>query len=230
MDQTGPIIKLPIGIDIYMIDMDDWFNKILDLKSFLSSEELSKAEKFHFEIDRDRYIISHGILRKFIGKRLGEPPEKIEYQLNDFGKPRELRDRVQFNMSRSENILLIAIGVGVEIGVDVEKAREGVDSSLISQNYFTSAENNSLDGLDSLQRHHQFFQYWTRKEAFIKAVGMGMSLPLKWVDVRGDFTEDWQKVEFLGSDQIQKKTWFRRDLNLREDVVSTIVVDTIFIR
>lgn len=159
----------------------DFLNNILPE---LSSGELERANKFYFEEDRNRYLITRSILKKILSRMLNTVPGQLRFEFNAYGKPFLKSDPgLFFNVSHSGNFGLIAITSIADIGVDVEKYRHKMTGDDVAKRFFSSKEISDYLNLNVKERQQGFFNCWTRKEAFIKAVGMGLSLPLNSFDV-----------------------------------------------
>jgi 4'-phosphopantetheinyl transferase len=148
-------------------------------RSTLSPEELQRAGRFRFENLRHSYTRSRGSLRLLLAHYLGCPPNQIELTCRPKGKP-ILRDssRIDFNASHSGEMALYAFTVGCEVGIDVEKIRKLDEPESIATRFFSMAEASELLSLTPEQRGPAFFRCWTRKEAYVKAIGEGLSIPL----------------------------------------------------
>ncbi len=156
----------------------------VDWTPLLSSDELSKAGRFAFGRDAERFMASHGITRVILAGYLGRRPGEISFGHAAHGKPFLLGEpMLRFNLSHSDDAALIGITLGREIGVDVERTRDDFDLQQIARQFFSGAEQASLGSLPPDKRCEAFFACWTRKEAFVKARGDGLSLPLDQFDV-----------------------------------------------
>lgn len=160
------------------------------IKAFLrtlSSDEQERASRFRFERDRVRFIAAHGILRRLLGILLGIAPDRVSFRYNEYGKP-SLSDefssaRLRFNVSHSGAKVLLAFSIDRELGVDIEEVRPSFAADGIAEKYFSAFEVNTLRSLPKSVQTEAFFNCWTRKEAYIKAVGEGLSCPLDKFDV-----------------------------------------------
>jgi 4'-phosphopantetheinyl transferase len=170
-------------VDIWRVRLDLPLSSVQLLEGSLSTEEVERAARFYFPADRNRYIISHGSLRKILALYLHCEPEELFFSVNAYGKPSLDQEGLEFNLSHSGDLALIGITRGHKIGVDVEKVRTGISAEIIGGHYFSKAEMSELQALSPEQREAAFFLCWTRKEAYIKAQGMGLSLPLESFDV-----------------------------------------------
>ena len=153
--------------------------------SLLSPEEGLRMQRFHFERDRIRYGICHGILRVLLGKYTGLPPSSLSFGQNEFGKPHLVFPAaisgLTFNLSHTSCIALLAVATGRAVGVDVEEVRP-IEPGLVER-YFSPQEQAALRALTGKEWLEGFFNCWTRKEAILKAVGTGLQMRLDAFDV-----------------------------------------------
>jgi 4'-phosphopantetheinyl transferase len=158
-----------------------------NFRSLLSTDELQRAGRFRFDADRKEYSVSRGTLRALLGSYLNVPPQELRFSHSAYGRPSLLAETsantLDFNISHSGEVALLAFARGRRIGIDVEKVRRDFATSEIAERFFSTAERAALRELPQEQRHEAFFRCWTRKEAFIKALGEGLSHPLDQFDV-----------------------------------------------
>lgn len=170
----------PEILELSSSQVDVWRVHLVSIspdESVLSADERQRAVKFHFDKDRSRYIVSHASLRGILARYLQRAPEELSFSVNEYGKP-FLPDReLEFNLSHSGDYALIAVTRGRNIGVDVEQIRE-VEIEELARRNFSPREVSELMALLPEQRLNGFFNCWTRKEAYIKARGLGLSIPL----------------------------------------------------
>lgn len=159
--------------------------EIARLTTLLSSEERARAARFYSERLQSDFITGRGTLRLLLAGYEHLAPEKLAFEYSSFGKPSLIAsDRfLSFNLSHSGEVVIYAFAVGRRIGVDVEKFRCDFDVGKIGKRFFSSAEQSALEDLPAAQRYEAFFRCWSRKEAFIKALGEGLSHPLHRFDV-----------------------------------------------
>jgi len=152
------------------------------LKSTLAQNELERAERFIFDPDRNHFIAARGILRDVLGRYLRCAPQTIDFVYGALGKPAILsggsRHPLRFNLSHSHGLAVIGIAREREIGIDVEMIRPEFASDDIAKRYFSAKEIDELSRLPTELRTEGFFLCWTRKEAYIKARGEGLHIPL----------------------------------------------------
>jgi 4'-phosphopantetheinyl transferase len=154
----------------------------------LSDDEHVRANRFHFETDRQHFIVARGYLRILISRYQGIPPADIQFSYGVYGKPDLVTSTPQlgpfnFNLAHSGGLALYAFTRVGEVGVDVELIRSEFTGADIAERFFSPAECACLNELSPELRPEAFFNCWTRKEAFIKAIGIGLSLPLNEFDV-----------------------------------------------
>lgn len=150
----------------------------------LSPDEKMRAAKFRFPEDLRNFIAARGILRLLLGKYLERNPAAISFHYSKYGKPGIANENsLQFNITHSQNIALFAFTKKIAIGIDVELVNPDIEAKDIAKNFFSINEIRSLLALPEEQQALGFFNCWTRKEAFIKAVGEGLSFPLDKFEV-----------------------------------------------
>lgn len=162
-------------------------NKIDSHQSMLSPEENRRATKYHQQHDADRYIQNHIVLRRTLSEYLDIPPENVVFETNQIGKPSLINSqnpqRINFNISHSGNLLLIAITLQRQVGIDVELIKPLPDMDSMVELYFSQSENSSFSALPDKEKIRAFFSAWTRKEAILKLIGEGLQLPPDGVEV-----------------------------------------------
>lgn len=152
-------------------------------QQLLSATELARAERFRFLDHRRRHIIAHGALRAILGGYAGADPAVMEIAIGARGKPFLPRySALHFNLSHSGQLAMLAVG-DRELGVDVEKLRHLESLQEIARRHFSQGEFEALCALPEERQLCGFYRLWTRKEAYIKAVGAGLSMPLDVFDV-----------------------------------------------
>jgi 4'-phosphopantetheinyl transferase len=151
------------------------------LEELLSSAERESAGRFRLPRDHDSYAVSRGLLRRLLAAYSGVHAARIQFQYGDQGKPAIAKPgnpSLRFNVSHSGDAVLLGFALDREIGVDIERMREDVDFAGLSRSSFSQTERESVLALDRDERARLFYEYWTCKEACIKADGRGLSVPL----------------------------------------------------
>lgn len=151
----------------------------------LDADERARAERFQFARDRTRFVAGRAGLRTTLARYLATPAQAVAFRYGPFGKP-SLADAtgfdLRFNLAHSGEIALLAIATGFEVGVDVERVRD-LDVDRLAAQTLSAAEAAALRSVRSDRKRLAFFQAWTRKEAYVKALGRGFDLPLSSFDV-----------------------------------------------
>jgi len=186
--------------------------------SMLGDSERTQQQRFHFEKHRHQYLVTRALLRTVLSHY--EPsisPAEWQFQKNEYGKPfltNPITKRLKFNLSHTDRLVALAVTLDKEVGVDVENLSRSNSTSEIAERFFSPSETKALLELPSHQHRDRFFDLWTLKEAYIKACGMGLSIPLnhfsysfndKQISIdfapeRDDTPELWEFWQFLPSD------------------------------
>jgi len=157
------------------------------LQELLSSDENARAADFRFERDRHRFVAARAFLRTILSLYLDCCPTELDFKYTEYGKPSlvnsQINSNLTFNMAHSGELALYAIALERAIGVDIEQIRQEFAQEEIARRFFSVGEASRLLSLPASDRLKAFFDCWTRKEAFIKAKGLGLSLPLDQFDV-----------------------------------------------
>jgi 4'-phosphopantetheinyl transferase len=174
-------------VHVWRIQLNRNASQLQSLLHILAEDERDRAERFHFERDRERFIVAHGALRSVLSRYLNLEASRLSFSYSSYGKPALAQgtgdDELRFNMSHSDRLALIAITRGREIGVDVERINAAVAHEQIAERFFSPAEVVKLRSLPAEMQAEAFFHCWTRKEAYIKGRGEGLSLALDQFDV-----------------------------------------------
>ena len=173
----------PHQVDIWRVTLDPQPDPVKLTGSTLSADETERADRFHFDSDRHRFVIAHIALRDILSRYLHCQPGELTFSVNQYGKPSLNNHKLEFNLSHSGDFVLIAVTQERKVGVDVEHIRTDTRLESIANRYFSASEVSELMALTPEQRISGFFNCWTRKEAYIKAHGLGLSLPLESFDV-----------------------------------------------
>jgi 4'-phosphopantetheinyl transferase len=187
----------------------------------LSSQEQDRAARFHFERHRRAFRFAHAALRSVLAPYLGAAAAEIRYGEGEFGKPyleEPAGSGIEFNMAHSGDLVAIAVAAGRRAGIDLEEIRPIEDLDAVAESHFTPAERALL--ADAGARQSAFFTCWTRKEAYIKAVGKGLSMELASFDT---------SIEpGLAGRRLDK--WWLCDLAVPEGYAAALVVEVGFER
>ena len=199
-----------------------------ELAQMLSEDERLKAERFYFQKDQRRFVVTHGILRNILGRYLKIEPKRLKFSYGSHGKPTigGVTDghSLCFNMSHSHGLALFAFTCGRKIGVDVEYVRSMPDAEEIAQRFFSPRENAVFRTVPAGKKLEIFFNCWTRKEAFLKSIGDGLSRSLDSFEVSLAPGEPAQLL-CVGGDPLEASRWRLRALAPAHGYVSAFVVE-----
>ena len=194
------------------------------LRQTLSADELSRAKRFHFEKDRKHFIVARGVLRFILGRYLKAAPGQIRFQYSDYGKPLLASESLRFNLSHSGQLALYAITRHRAIGVDLERLRPIPDATQIAQRFFSAQESKTFQKIPQDKKVEAFFNCWTRKEAYIKAIGEGLSHPLDTFDVSLRPDEPAALLAVRGPAH-PAPSWLLRACNPAPDYVAAVIAE-----
>jgi 4'-phosphopantetheinyl transferase len=187
--------------------------------TILSPDEIARANRFHFDKDRLHFTRCRSALRHLLTAYLQISPEAIVFEYKDGGKPQLRANQnpraLQFNVSHSGGLALIAIGSEHQLGIDIEKMRADVDTLALAERFFSPRERASLHTLPESLQALGFYACWTRKEAFLKATGQGLSFPLTDFSVT-THPDHRPEIEEIQGDSEARKHWFLSDLSVAE--------------
>jgi 4'-phosphopantetheinyl transferase len=147
----------------------------------LSEAERVRARRFHFERDRDAYVTARALVRRALSTVAPGAPDEWEFETNAYGRPElagENPEKLSFNLSRKREMTACAVCEGDEVGIDIEDLDRPGETVSVAESFFAPSEVRALRALPAEQQRLRFFEYWTLKESYIKARGMGLSLPL----------------------------------------------------
>lgn len=211
------------NVDVWMLSLRGWD---IDNK-FLSAEEHERARRFHFDRDRNRFTGCRSWLRMVLGEYLGLDPATVRFEYGQQGKPSVARDqnaiRLQFNLAHSGDFGLLAVAIGRRVGVDLEQIDRLRDQIQIAERYFSPREAQDLRALPVALQREGFAACWTRKEAFIKALGLGLSLPLSAFSVAVN-PHELPTLHELPADQ-QDMGWWVQDLPAPDGYRAALVTE-----
>jgi 4'-phosphopantetheinyl transferase len=175
-----PLLPGPEKAEVHIwrsvIDLPD--SRIHALEKGLTPDESARADGFRFKTDRDRFVAARGLLRAILARYLGTQPGQVRFRYGPYGKPfldGESGKNMRFNLSHANGLALYALAIDRELGIDLEQVRPHSLDRAIAEQYFSHEENAMLGILSLHGGPEPFFRYWTRKEAYLKAHGEGLS-------------------------------------------------------
>ncbi|MBV9576787.1 MAG: 4'-phosphopantetheinyl transferase superfamily protein [Gammaproteobacteria bacterium] len=179
-------------------------------QSFLSEDELARAQRFRFPKHKQRFIAARATLRRILSYYLNETPAHFRFAYTDYDKPYLCKpeNTLQFNLSHSESLAAYAITHDHAIGIDIEKMQTTYHAG-IAQRYFSQTENSALSLLSPAEKAACFYRLWSRKEALIKAAGKGLAIPI------ASFTVSTKDI--VETIHLEGQTWSLFPLNLHDD-------------
>ncbi len=189
----------------------------------LDADEQVRAGKFKNDLLRKRYVIVHGRLRKLLAQILNEPPEKISIKTAEHGKPYLVdTPELAFNLSHSANAMVVAAGWNCQLGVDIELCKPRTSLAGLVDKCFAKEEIAYWNKLSAAQQIAEFYRFWTRKEAFVKATGRGIGLGLNRCVVNPENPTGFLRVP---ADCGQASMWHVLDIAVGQGVCSALVTD-----
>jgi len=219
-------LSLRKRIQIWRVD----FNSIAAMRGeyfrTLSPDEVSRANAYHTDLDRKRFILRRGFLRHRLGLFLGLPADAIRFSYTQYGKPildYPQKTAVEFSLSHASEKAVFAFTQHRRIGIDLEKKRNDVDPLTLAKQFFSPFEYEALQALPAQQLNDAFFKCWTRKEAFIKATGKGLSLPLDQFEVNFSSNEK-PRVLVTRGDLEPPERWNLIEIEVEPEYESALAV------
>jgi 4'-phosphopantetheinyl transferase len=223
-----PLALTPTDLYVWQVALDQAEDDVAHLHASLSADERARADRFHFDRDRRRYIVARGRLRAIIGRYLDRAPGSLMFEYGPQGKPRLAllsgQLPLHFNVAHSHEIALYAITLAGEVGVDIEYTQRQVrDIDQIAARFFSSNEHAVYCTLPALDRRAAFLRCWTRKEAFIKAIGEGLSHPLDRFDVTLAADQP-AAILYIDGEPVESNTWSLFHLEPAADYIGAVAI------
>ena len=194
----------------------------------LSEDEQARAARFYFQIDRERFVVARAALRDILGMYLQRAAKAVSFCYGLHGKPALAQDSggntIRFNLSHSNGVAVYAIARGREIGIDLEFIRQDLEVEQLAERFFSQREIATFRGLPVNLREYAFFLCWTRKEAYIKARGEGLFLPLDQFDVSLIPGEPAALLR-TQADPDEALRWSLQELSIGPSYVSALAVE-----
>ncbi len=212
-------------VHVWRASLDVPAARVQSLKRTLAGEELRRAKRYHFQKDRDRFVVGRGLLRAILSEYLRTEAGQLRFRYNAHGKP-ELLDShgLRFNVSHSDGLALYAISRDREIGIDLERIRPELAGQEIAERFFSPREVVSLRALPEGMRADAFFACWTRKEAYLKAKGRGIVLGLDQFDVSLTPGEPAALLRVIGHPE-EAARWSLQELRPATGYIAAVAVE-----
>lgn len=199
--------------------------EVRDLRKVLSPDELERAERYRFDRHRNEFISTRAVLRMVLASYTAQSAGSLSFDYSAQGKPalKNGPPDLRFNVSHTEGLAVLAVVRDREIGVDAEKIRPQPDAQKLAKRFFSVREHRFLEKLSGDELQRAFFRCWTRKEAYIKAKGEGLSLPLHAFDVS---LEEDQPAALVGTrpDPTEAGRWTLCDLSVGQGYAAALAV------
>jgi 4'-phosphopantetheinyl transferase len=228
LDIDSAMRLLPRGeVHVWFASLGQPPQAVQDSESLLSSEERVRAEQFHFDRDRQRFIAARSLLRTILREYLGAPPASFLFRYGAAGKPALSgcwAGALEFNLAHSSEGVVYALARDRRVGVDMERIRPLDDLHEMALRVLSEQEQVELGRATPSQKLRAFYEFWTRKEAFIKATGDGFSFPVHRIDVS---LPSGKSTRLLGpnGDGGGKPTWTLRALAPDPAYAAALVVE-----
>jgi 4'-phosphopantetheinyl transferase len=222
------LILAPAEVHVWRGRLDLEAACLRRLEKTLSIDEQDRAGRYHFPRDRGAFIAARGMLRGILGRYLGRAPETVRFEYGPHGKPRLPREdgqqRLRFNLTHSHGLALCAVAEGRELGIDIEHHRPELADAAIAERFFSAREVSTLRSLPPALQQPAFFACWTRKEAYLKAAGGGLTIPLNRVEVT---LAPGEPAALLSTEAgpIDAKRWSLSELSPRAGYTAALVVE-----
>ncbi len=218
-------------VHIWLINLKQASDHFQRFQRYLLPAELEKANRFHFENDRRRFQVCRGILKRILSWYLGVLPLDIRLTYTAFGKPildnRVLTTALHFNLSHARNLALCAVTSNAAVGIDIEELRIIEDLESIARQVLRESELQMLLHLPAPRRLEAFFNAWTRKEAYIKALGYGLSYPIKDISVSLETAGTFTSVYIADDGAENDRSWSLVGFKPFVNHVAALAVETL---
>ena len=222
-------------VHVWRISIDPRISapRVLARRSVLTDDERARADRFYTPDLATRWLLGRSALRSILGRYTGVPPSALALVAEAHGKPaidptvmaRQPSTLPAFNLTHAGELALLAVSRAMPLGIDVERVRAVRDASGIAERFFSPVERDQFRRLDPDDRDRGFFRCWTRKEAFIKAIGEGLSRPLATFDV--DFAAGCPaRLRRIGSDPAEAAAWWMAAFEPAPDYLAAVAART----
>jgi 4'-phosphopantetheinyl transferase len=222
---TEPPASLTLAtgeVHVWRLALDQPESVVAEFRATLEADELERAGRFHFEKHRRHFVVGRGGLRYVLARYLDVRPEEFRFSYGAYGKPALVSEGLRFNMSHSHGLALFAVAPDRELGVDVEHVRADFATEDIARRFFSRVEVAAFNALPQDEQVAAFFRCWTRKEAYIKAIGRGLSEPLDAFDVT---LAPGEAAALLRAERGDASRWAMFDIDPGADYTGALAVE-----
>ena len=217
---TRPLALAEDEVKLWRVDLESVRSNESRWQKLLSADESARASRFHFALDRQCFVASRALLRTILGGYLAAEPKELSFSYSSKEKPSlgpaYAASGLRFNVSHSGGIALFAFARQRDVGVDIEQIRRDVEVEAIARRFFSAYEQAQLAAMPAEKKVDAFFRCWTRKEAYIKATGDGLSLPLSQFDVSLEMDET-NALLATRPDRLEANRWFLQEVVVGAD-------------
>jgi 4'-phosphopantetheinyl transferase len=212
-------------VHIWRVALEQPISEIAKLHEFLSEDEQAKAQKFANATLKNQFIVGRGYLRHILSQYAPVVPEQLQFSTGKWGKP-TLADfpTIQFNLAHSKNLAIYAVTYRREVGIDLEFLRPVSNYAAIAQRHFSKNELTQFLVKPADQRDLAFFIGWTRKEAYIKAIGQGLAFPLENFEVSLEFSSE-TKIVYSSKSPDEAERWSVLTFVPLENYLASVIVE-----
>ena len=217
---TAEVLPRPRLVDLWLADVDA--TAAARMREYLLASELERADRFRFDADRHAFVTCRGLVRMILGRIVEADPIRLPLKATHHGKLFVERCPVRFNVAHSGTLGVIAVAAE-EVGVDIEKHNDRLGRADLARRFFSPTECASLSQLDPMDFDAGFYRCWTRKEAYIKGRGLGLSLPLDSFDVPVEAADDKDELSVAG-DEGEAANWALRSLEVAHGYAAAVAL------
>lgn len=210
-------------VHLWRTELDLPAQQVEELATNLSTDEKLRADRFHFEIHRQRFIVGRATLRTILARYLNIEAKQLQFDYSPRGKPSLAGGGLEFNLSHSQGLAIYAFARDRKIGIDLEYLRSIPDADKIAQRFFSSREYQEIASLEKNQQQKAFFLAWTAKEAYLKATGDGLAGSLDGVEVTLTPGESVKIVSIKGNKQAASD-WYLYSFAPASEYIASLVV------
>ena len=215
-------------IQLWSIDINSASHDVEELLSLLSDDELERAKKFRFQKHLHRWIVGRAMLRTILSAMTQRSPESVAFEYNEHAKPylpySSGHERIHFNLTHSSDLALIAVTSAGPVGIDVERIKPLSNIDAVVSRFFSPAERDEFAGVTGdVDRLKAFYACWTRKEAYLKALGCGISKPTDTFDVTF-LSNSEPEIIAIDGDNDTARDWLLFDLKVTPGYVGALAI------
>ncbi len=229
LPEMAQILWRDNDVEVWQVSLATNSDCVSRCYQLLGADEQTRAQRFHSKPARRQFILTRGYLRVLLGSHLRTAPQRLKFSYSEFGKP-ELRSEdnqpgIQFNVSHSQDVSLVAIATDRPIGVDIEYMRAGVHFSKLSQ-FLSPHEQNSIRAMPMECQREELFKCWVRKEAYLKARGDGLTAALDQFAVSIKADDEFALLNREKSHDNDER-WTVKDVPMPGDYVAAFALENI---